>query len=194
MRHAAVGSVDKTVMGAWCAGSYEVTPPGRSRAECSPLGRRIGRRTATIASVVRWVRPSGQHQNHAHCCAGRRQRRPSCGTHAVANVVRDAGWGRPPCGTHAGADPSRKPSDSIRCLTVRRSSSDTSLAWGVLQSWIRSGRWQATSRGVVYYGIGNGSWRIAPRPGSCRRTCGRTGGRDVLLLSPRPARLGSTAS
>src|SRR3712207_9109526 len=41
------GSVDKTVMGAWCAGSYEVTPPGRSRAEkCSLLGRRIGRRTA----------------------------------------------------------------------------------------------------------------------------------------------------
>src|SRR4051794_685328 len=33
VRHAAVGSVDKTVMGAWCAGSYKVTPPGRSRAE-----------------------------------------------------------------------------------------------------------------------------------------------------------------
>ena len=39
----------------------------------SLLGRRIGRRTATIASVVRWVRPSRQHQNQAHCCAGRMQ-------------------------------------------------------------------------------------------------------------------------
>ena len=38
VRHAAVGSVDKTVMGAWCAGSYEVTPPGRSRAEMLPAG------------------------------------------------------------------------------------------------------------------------------------------------------------
>ena len=32
VRHAAVGMVDKTVMGAWCAGSYEVTPPDRTRA------------------------------------------------------------------------------------------------------------------------------------------------------------------
>src|SRR6478672_7958334 len=38
VRHAAVGSVDKTVMGAWCAGSYEVTPPGRSRAVMLPAG------------------------------------------------------------------------------------------------------------------------------------------------------------
>jgi hypothetical protein len=29
------GSVDKPVMGAFCAGSYEVTPPGRSRATTS---------------------------------------------------------------------------------------------------------------------------------------------------------------
>ena len=36
VRHAAVGSVDKPVMGAWCAGSYEVTPPGRSRADDVP--------------------------------------------------------------------------------------------------------------------------------------------------------------
>ena len=38
VRHAAVGMVDKTVMGAWCAGSYEVTPPGRSRAVMLPAG------------------------------------------------------------------------------------------------------------------------------------------------------------
>jgi hypothetical protein len=38
VRHAAVGSVDKTVMGAWCAGSYEVTPPDRSRAAMLPAG------------------------------------------------------------------------------------------------------------------------------------------------------------
>ena len=32
------GSVDKPVMGAFCAGSYEVTPPGRSRATTSSTG------------------------------------------------------------------------------------------------------------------------------------------------------------
>src|SRR5215213_3487585 len=32
------GSVDKPVMGAFCAGSYEVTPPGRSRATTSSAG------------------------------------------------------------------------------------------------------------------------------------------------------------
>jgi hypothetical protein len=32
------GSMDKPVMGAFCAGSYEVTPPGRSRATTSSTG------------------------------------------------------------------------------------------------------------------------------------------------------------
>jgi hypothetical protein len=32
------GSVDKPVMGAFCAGSYEVTPPGRLRATTSSAG------------------------------------------------------------------------------------------------------------------------------------------------------------
>src|SRR5215212_8432900 len=32
------GSMDKPVMGAFCAGSYEVTPPGRSRATTSSAG------------------------------------------------------------------------------------------------------------------------------------------------------------
>jgi hypothetical protein len=32
------GSVDKPVTGAFCAGSYEVTPPGRSRATTSSAG------------------------------------------------------------------------------------------------------------------------------------------------------------
>src|SRR5688500_2878022 len=32
------GSVDKPVMGAFCAGSYEVTPPGRLRATTSSTG------------------------------------------------------------------------------------------------------------------------------------------------------------
>jgi len=35
-RHAAAGWTDKPVMGASCTGSYEVTPPGHSRAAAAP--------------------------------------------------------------------------------------------------------------------------------------------------------------
>jgi hypothetical protein len=75
--HAAVGIVDKPMMGAFYAGSYKVTPPGRSRATTSSAGPTDRPKDSTSRQAYRESDPA---EDVSHILTGLRDwHRRRCG-------------------------------------------------------------------------------------------------------------------
>src|SRR5215203_5672087 len=82
------GSVDKPVMGAFCAGSYEVTPPGRLRATTSSAGPTDRPKDSSTRQAYRESDPA---EDVSHILTGLRHVSQSRPTNDFWNACRHRG-------------------------------------------------------------------------------------------------------